>query len=438
MSKGNGEYARPSVSVSDIFDDGTLLETVYRSSAAETAFVIAQEGHDLEIQPVWEVAGNQFVPVAASNNLLKHSAILLPSEPAEFGSAEALVEKIDKYIASYVSLTKEQRLISVAFVLLSWVYDAFNELPYLRFRGDYGTGKSRALLVVGAICYKAFFASGASSIAPIFHTLDLFQGTLVLDEADFRFTDEKAELVKILNNGNARGFPVLRMQVKANREFDPRAFRVFGPKIVGMRACYEDRALESRFLTIDMEPGMVAGAPVNLPERQRDDALTLRNELLMYRLRHRRHTILDASLVDTSLEARTNQILLPLLAVSPTAEMREAILAAARGLHADTLLDLAESIEGRALSVLNSLLRTGGSEPVKLAQITAGLIEEHLGDFAQPVTTRFTGKLLRRLGLALYKRNGVSVLYPGQEERLAKLFGRYGVDNAGASPSAGH
>jgi hypothetical protein len=67
------------------------------------------------------------------------------------------------------------------------VYDAFNEFPYLRFRGDYGTGKSRALIVVGSLCYKAYFASGASTVAPIFHTLDLFRGTLILDEADFRF-----------------------------------------------------------------------------------------------------------------------------------------------------------------------------------------------------------------------------------------------------------
>ena len=56
------------------------------------------------------------------------------------------------------------------YVLLSWVYDVFNELPYLRFRGDFGTGKTRALIALGSICYKPFFASGSlrrSSTRPI-------------------------------------------------------------------------------------------------------------------------------------------------------------------------------------------------------------------------------------------------------------------------------
>src|SRR5437868_7678103 len=98
----------------------------------------------------------------------------------------------------------------ISYVLLTWVYDRFNELPYLRLRGDYGTGKTRFLLTLCSICYKPIFASGASSVSPLFHMLDRFGGTLIIDEADFRFSDEKADLTKILNNGNVRGFPVLR------------------------------------------------------------------------------------------------------------------------------------------------------------------------------------------------------------------------------------
>ena len=76
--------------------------------------------------------------------------------------------------------------------------------------------------------YLAF--TRASTVSPIFHILDMFRGTLVLDEADFRFSDEKAELSKILNNGNVQGFPVLRTMVNQKGEFNPRAFNVFGPK----------------------------------------------------------------------------------------------------------------------------------------------------------------------------------------------------------------
>ena len=137
--------------------------------------------------------------------------------------------------------------VATYYVLLTWLYDAFNELPYLRLRGDYGSGKTRALLILGSLCYKGFFASGASTVSPIFHTLDAFRGTLIFDEADFRFSDEKAEIVKILNNGNVRGLPVLRTMMNRQREFNPQAFHVFGPKIVATRGSYDDKGLESRF-----------------------------------------------------------------------------------------------------------------------------------------------------------------------------------------------
>lgn len=54
--------------------------------------------------------------------------------------------------------------IAAHYVLLTWVYDAFSDLAYLRFRGDFGTGKTRALLTIGSLCYKPFFASGASTV----------------------------------------------------------------------------------------------------------------------------------------------------------------------------------------------------------------------------------------------------------------------------------
>src|SRR5665213_4224704 len=139
--------------------------------------------------------------------------------------------------------------IAAHYVLLTWVHDAFNELPYLRFQGAYGTGKTRALLAIGSLCYKAFFASGASPVSPIFHVLEAFGATLVLDEADLRFSDATADLTKILNNGSTKGLPVLRTMTNRHREFNPQAFKVFGPKIIAMREGFADEALESRFLT---------------------------------------------------------------------------------------------------------------------------------------------------------------------------------------------
>ena len=245
--------------------------------------------------------------MSARNNLIRHGVLLLPERPVEFDSAEMLVHDIEAYIARFVDLSDAFLRIASAYVLLTWVYDAFNELPYLRFRGDYGSGKTRALLIVGSICYKPFFASGASTISPIFHTLDTFGSTLIVDETDFRMSDEKAELVKIFNNGNVRGFPVLRSSATPQHTFDPRAFTVFGPKIVAMRHAFDDPALESRFLTEEMgKRPLRSGIPINLPDAQRDEARELRNMLLWYRFTTLKSVAIDTSAYDDRLSPRTN------------------------------------------------------------------------------------------------------------------------------------
>src|SRR5262249_33485303 len=156
----------------------------------------------------------------------------------------------------------------------------------------------RFLQTVGMLCYKAIFASGASTVSPIFRILDIVRGTLVMDESDFRVSDERAEIVKILNNGNAKGFPVLRSELIGRHEYSPQAYTVFGPKIVATRGYFEDRALESRFLTEDLGRVKVRDdVPITLPESAHAEALGLRNKLLLYRFHnYGRFTLTGATL----------------------------------------------------------------------------------------------------------------------------------------------
>src|SRR5947209_19505090 len=101
---------------------------------------------------------------------------------------------------------------------------------------------------MSSIMPERIFASGASTLLPLFRILDAFRGTLIIDEGDFKVSDERAEIVKILNNGNARGFPVLRTEVSSKGEFNPTAYAVFGPKFVATRGFCADRALQCRCL----------------------------------------------------------------------------------------------------------------------------------------------------------------------------------------------
>ncbi len=413
--------------VSVVLADGTIVECIQEKGDAQTQLAIGRNG-EIVILPEWTNDGTRHVPISAAHNLIKHRAVRLPGAPCEYGNVEELFGDIERYATKYLALSPAFLKIAASYVLLSWVYDAFNELPYLRFRGDYGSGKTRALIVFGSISYKGFFASGASTVSPIFHTLDTFKGTLVFDEADFRFTDEKAELVKILNNGNVKGFSVLRTQITAAKEFEPRAFSVYGPKIVGMRGSYEDRALESRFLTEEMSGrSLRADIPISLPDFQEAEAHVLRSKLLMYRMKERGRARIDPALVDPALEPRMNQILLPLLAVAPS-EARDAIRSYAANIQEGVVSDRVSSTEGNLLSVIASVLTNEERVALPLHEIVTAFVDRFGTEYERPITNRFLGGVLRnRLGLPLYKTNGVIAVSLKDRARLNALCAHYGV-----------
>ena len=421
--------------VSRVLPTGEIIELVYDAKSRRSRLAVSRAGgHTIE-NVVAIDEDTKCIPYSADNNLIKHHVLLLAERPESFASVAVLISEIDAYIYRYVDLTENFRKIAAYYVLLTWVYDAFNELPYLRLRGDFGSGKTRALMVIGSLCYKAFFASGASTASPIFHLLDSVRGTLIVDEADFRFSDEKADLVKILNNGNVRGFPVLRTVVTPKGEFNPRAFNVFSPKIVAMRHGFEDQALESRFITEEMGQRQLRDdVPINLPDEQKEEALALRNKLLSYRFEYLSKIAVDASLVDADLSPRTNQILVPLLSIIDDERLREEIRLVAKGLERSELVARSSTAEAQVLDVLSSLLAAGDEAHITVGDITAALTERYGGEYERPLTNRYVGNILRkRLHLTTYKSHGVYVVpraVKGQVEILCKKYGVNERDSA--------
>jgi hypothetical protein len=414
--------------VSRILADGSLVELIYEEGAKQTLLAHYANGK-VELKPYIEADGERLVPISPHNNLLKHRAVLLPERPEPYGTTKALLAEIESYLYRYVDLSPAFFRIASSYILLSWVYDAFNELPYLRLRGDYGSGKTRALLILGSICYKPFFASGASTVSPIFHTLNTFQGTLIFDEADFRFSDEKAEIIKIFNNGNVRGFPVLRTAITQNREFNPRAFLVYGPKIVGMRRSFEDQALESRFITEEMgQRTLRSDIPINLPEEQKEEATTLRNKLLMYRFQTWEHVKINKELVNPNLSPRLNQILVPLLSIIEDDAIKQDICDAVEGLEHDLREEKSSTPEGELLAILAELMEDTARTSITLAEVTTLFTARHGVDYDRPITNRYIGYLLRsRLHLAPRKSHGVYVVPLSEKPKIEVLCKRYGI-----------
>ncbi len=410
-----------------VLPGGVVVEMVYDPEAGTTAFVRYESGSWTE-EPSIETAAGRLVPMSPRNNLLVHEVVLLPSAPEEYGTDGELLAAVRAFIHRYVDLSPPFEELAASYVLFTWLYDAFEELPYLRVRGDYGSGKSRFLLAVGSLCYKPIFASGTSTVSPIFRILDAFRGTLIVDEADFRLSDEKAEIVKILNNGNARGFPVLRSEAGSRREFDPRAYAVFGPKLVATRGFFEDKALESRCLTEEMGGRPLReDIPLNLPAALRDEARELRNKLLLFRCRNRTRPRDLTAAADRQLEPRLAQILSPLISTIEDEEARVRLRDLARGYERQLVADRGMETEAQLLEVIRDL--AAAETPLSVKEITALFADRHENDYDRKVSPKWVGYLLRRkLGLHPEKRHGgVFVIPDADGAMLTRLFEKYGV-----------
>jgi hypothetical protein len=373
--------------------------------------------------------GREYIPYSADNNLLTHRVVLLPSAVGSYDSKRSLVADVRSFIRKYVDLSDAFEEIAAHYVLLTWLYDEFSELPYLRVRGDYGSGKSRFLLTVGSLCWKPIFASGASTISPIFRLIDQIGGALVVDEADFWASDERAEIVKILNNGNARGFPVLRSEVTPSKEFNPRAFDIYGPKLVATRHQFEDEALESRCLTeiLGTRP-LRSDIPISLPPEFHAEAEALRNKLLRYRFDWLSEPEQADILPDLDLEPRRAQILAPLLSIADEdARIRmRAFVDAGNPRGRDRTYDA----ERRVLSAVKGVMAKAGT-PLTISAITEEFGSTWGDEYGGVVAHRWIGTVLRRLGLSPEKSNGTYKVPLTDLGRLRELFDRYNLGDVG-------
>lgn len=402
-----------------------MLEMILDPRKGEAGFLVHQFG-DVTESKLMSIDGRDYVPYSPENNLLTHRVVLLPSTAADYHSDASLVDDVKAFIHRYVDLSTGFEEVAAHYVLLTWGYDVWNEVPYLRVRGDYGQGKSRFLLTVGSLCMKPIFASGASTVSPIFRLIDQIGGTLVVDEADFWASDERAEIVKILNNGNARGFPVLRSEVTPAKEFSPRAFNIFGPKIVATRHRFDDVALESRCLTevLGGRP-LRPDIPVSLPAAFNKEAEQLRNKLLAYRFRKFGDGTAPSLPTEPGLDPRRAQILAPLLAVAVDADTRERLRRFVSG-EPETTRDNRLELERQVLVGVNAVLaRTVG--PVALSSIVDEVTKT--GRFG--IDARAVGGVLRGLGIEPQKSNGVYKVPALDRDRLVAIIKEHRLGDIG-------
>ncbi|NIT13245.1 MAG: hypothetical protein GTN99_03075 [Candidatus Dadabacteria bacterium] len=252
---------------------------------------------------------------------------------------------------------------------------------------------------------------------------------MVLDEGDFRQSDEKSEIAKVLNNGNAQGFPILRSEIVPGkeREYSPKAYSVFGPKIVATRGYFDDRALETRCITEEMgQRDLREDIPINLSDEHKVKARKLRNKLLMFRFRNLGKREIVPSLVDRTIEPRLNQVFIPLLSVIDDIKAREELKTIAQEYHKQIIAERGMETEAQVLEVIKTAWAR--KEEPSVMDLTRIFIEKHGEDFDRRITAKWVGNVIRKnLKIKTERRKNRFVIPRQEKVKLERLYKKYGI-----------
>lgn len=295
--------------ITSLLTDSLIVEEIYDQKKERFLFAVYDNCSRVSYKESIQVEGVLYKPLKSA--LIKKSVILLPTKAEEYHSTPNLIAEIKNFIHRYYQYSETLELLDSYFVLHSWNYSKFAITPYRRILGDYGTGKTRFLKVIGSICYRPMFLSSVSSEASIYRVIDAYKGTLIIDEADFSRSNLYSTITKILNAGYQRGYPIIKCNSGIH---ELEAFDIFCPKIVASRQRYSDEALESRCITTETEICTRPDIPKALNSKFDKEAQSLRNKLLLYKFRTLRQEVSTDKTLDTfSIEPRLKEIIIPII-----------------------------------------------------------------------------------------------------------------------------
>lgn len=445
--------------------DGWLLEYVYDAEKKTAALAYRDPEGKVGISDGVDIDGKRFIP-RWPGPFIQVGAVLFASELGKLKDTKELAAIIEMFIRKWYLLENRYMYRLVAYyVLMTWIYDAFTALCYLRATGEAGAGKSEMMKRVGPLCYRFMPASGATTASSFFRAIQEYRGTLFIDEADLHDGgDMSNDLVKVLNLGAMKGGMIWRLEEvvrESGKSYEVTAFNTYGPKLIAMRKEFRDDAVGSRSLTLKLMPReptelKAAGVPLQVNAAFHQEALAIRNMLLAWRLHVWQPEIeLYEEDIDLEISSRLNQVTMPIKAMARNdPELRAEIERFLRAYNQETVLSRSMTIAARIVEAMwkihqypdlkKKYLQTTpeGQEFVMVGdvrQIANDLMDEMNGTDKKDdddkkrrrdeLTAKGTGSVIRhelQLSVGNRRGNGYPVFWDAiKMDALAK---RYGVD----------
>jgi hypothetical protein len=349
-----------------------------------------------------------------------------------------LIDLIHREIERFVDAEPEEKATFTAFILLSYVQEFFDAVPYLYLVGDCESGKSHLLNLMAELCYRPL-AGVSHTAADLYSYLDDGVPLTILED-EFQGSEKDNEKMKIYKAGYKRGAKVARVTTfEGGRRVD--YFNCYGIKIMAAEKLIENRGLMQRCIVIEM----VEGFPQKDHYDPEDYArfAWLRSELLKWRMRVLAgHEQLPSISVDW-LRGRDRELYLPLLTVLHGSRLYDVLEGFLRRKVEEKIMERAYSLEAMITRCVIELLNNGpevyfgelwdkllnelGGEEIKpLHAVTARAMETELFG---TVSKKDVAKILsERLGMTKVKtrREGRNViLYKPNWPKLERARKKY-------------
>ena len=408
----------------EVLPNGTMLEAAYDPQKGIYLVVKEKDSH-IQKKNEYKYNKTKYKPLADSN--VKNYQTILPTEVDTSVYYSNLLGDIEDEINNNVDLQPNYTPIAARYVMMTWCYDKFQKIPYLRVIGPYGSGKSRFLDVMASLSYHSSLLGQGISQANIYRWLDRYPGTLILDEADFGKTIHTNLITQILNGGFERNGKVHRCS-PGKSDYEPRAYRSFGPKILASRMSFVDDALESRFLTFSTHITTRENIPLYTPPNNEwPKMIELRNRLLNFRFEN--FSKIDPNQRVDGLEEyepRLKEIIRPLSLILGETSISDNMKHFLDEENDNRIADRWDGHEGKVGQAI--LINNNNNHHPTVGEITREVNRSITNGYK--LTDRKVGQIIKGLGIPKRRTNSGIVIEP-REDQLKSLERRYGTSREG-------
>jgi len=278
--------------------------------------------------------------------------------------------------------------------------------PRLALTGERGSGKSKVLSILSAVAFNGSLCL-APTPAVLFRLIDEVRGALLVDEVESLDSEDKHEVLGIINAGYKRGATVPRVEGDRNRRVE--FFSVYAPlALAGIRGLHA--TTEDRCIPLVMQRGTDLGRINAEVDSDAPTFARIRNGA--YRLLLTRGVPFLSALktvpLPVWLHARARELWRPLLALAHLADQEPDGF----GVMGDLLALAHEHVEDRdgaspeaeaLLAVLAERLGAASTVTVRPGEL-GGPLRDRLG-WRDPLTPESVSRLLRRLGFRAGRRD---------------------------------